>query len=169
MRPLVVLAALFFLFQAYSNAQESAPLSALKEVTIFFDSGGTLKPEIRSISKEKSVESEIKSVVEELIKGSETYTRTLPESARLRRVFLDKLKTVYLDFNMEFAKNHPGGISTEIITLASLCRSIFANFDVNAVQILSEGKKLQTLAGHIDIESPLTRSRIQRWLVPRTQ
>ncbi len=166
-RILALAAAVFFIWQADLYAREgNSPSMSMKEVTVFFDSNGALKPEIRRILQEKYMEFEIRYVVEEIIKGTETYTRTIPKTARLKRVFIDKLKTVYLDFNEDFAKDHPSGTEAEIITLTSICRSIFANFDINAVQIVVDGKKLETLAGHIDIESPLTRSQIQMWLQP---
>lgn len=169
-RILALAVAAVFIWQADLYARDgNSPSMSMKEVTVFFDSNGALKPEIRRILQEKYMEFEIRYVVEEIIKGTQTYTRTVPKSARLKRVFIDKLKTVYLDFNEAFAKDHPSGTEAEIITLASICRSIFANFDINAVQILAEGKKLETLAGHVDIESPLTRSQIQMWLQPTSQ
>lgn len=141
--------------------------SSMKDVTVFYDEGGKLKPEIRSIPREAFEEFEIRSVIDGLIKGSKSYTRVIPESARLKRVLIDNRKIVYLDFNDEFVKDHPSGVAAEILTIASLCRSIFTNFDVSGIKILSEGRELKTITGHVDIESPITRLDVQEWLTVR--
>ncbi len=167
MRLSAVLLALLLLAASAHAQDEGEDVPTVKRVTLFFDEAGSLKPEIRSITREEFMEFEIRSVVKQLILGSKRYARTLPKTARLNRVFVDRRNIVYLDFNEEFAKNHPGGVACEIITIASLARTIFANFDVNSLQILSVGKELKTLAGHIDLRSPLTRMEVQKWITRR--
>lgn len=160
----VLLAGLLFM-AGYAYAQDDGDnIPTVRSVTLFFDEAGSLKPEISSITREEFMEFEIRSVVEKLILGSTRYSRTIPKSAKLIRVFIDTRKIVYLDFNEEFVKNHPGGVACEIITVASLARTVFTNFDVNSLQILLAGKELKTLAGHIDLKSPLTRMEVQEWI-----
>ncbi|GMT42417.1 MAG: hypothetical protein IEMM0002_0828 [bacterium] len=160
----LLLAGLFFFGSSAFAQNEDARISMAKNVTLFFDEDGSLKPEMRKITPEEFLEFEIRSVVEQLIHGSSRYSRTVPETARLNRVFLDRQNVVYLDFNSEFVKDHPGGVACEIITLASIARTIFANFDVNSIRILSGGKELKTLAGHIDLRLPFTRMEVQKWV-----
>ena len=128
-----------------------------REVTVFFESGGFLKPEVREIQSNPFTESEIRSVVEELVSGSAVFTRTLPATAKLNRVFIDSGNIAYLDFGISLVKDHPGGVTSEIITVASLVRTILDNFEIKGVQILVEGAETESLAGHLDISSPITR------------
>jgi germination protein M len=152
------------LFVTAAAAQDSAGNAvSTREVILFFDDAGALKPEMRDIPQHNFIEPEIQAVVEQLIKGSDNYTRTIPRSAKLKRAFVDSRNIVYLDFNARFKKDHPGGIACEILTLASLARTIFANFDATGVQILSEGKEMETLAGHLDISRPLSRAEVRKW------
>ena len=141
--------------------------TSTREVTLFFDKAGVLKPEIRDIPRNKYVEFEIRAVIEQLIAGSANYGRTVPQSAKINRVFVDSRNIVYLDFNSRFKKDHPGGITCEILTVASITRTIFANFDALAVQILSDGREMKTLAGHLDTLHPLTREEVQEWIYPK--
>jgi len=141
--------------------------SSTREVTLFFDKAGVLKPEIRDIHRSKFIESEIRAVIEQLIAGSANYGRTVPQNATINRVFVDSRNIVYLDFNSRFKKDHPGGITCEILTVASIARTIFANFDALGVQILSDGQEMKTLAGHLDTLHPLTRGELQKWINPK--
>lgn len=141
--------------------------SSTREVTIFFDNGGVLKPEIRDIPRNKFIEFEIRAVIEQLIEGSTTYGRTVPQSAKINRAFVDSRNIVYLDFNSRLKKDHPGGTTCEMLTVASIARTIFANFDALGVQILSDGKEMETLAGHLDTRHPFTRGEVQKWISPK--
>lgn len=140
-----------------------------REVTLFFDYKGVLKPEIHDIAHDTFIEQEIRAVIEQLIKGSANYGRTVPQNAKLNRAFVDSRNIVYLDFNSRLKKDHPGGITFEILTVASIARTIFANFDATGVQILADGKEMETLAGHLDMRQPFTRSDVQRWITPKTK
>ncbi len=130
----------------------------LKEVNIFFsdEEGERLKTEKRMIGK-GALESEIKGAIEEIIAGPRNAKlgKTLPHGTRLLKVYV-KDKTLYADFSGEIMKNHGGGSSGELQSIYSIVDTVTLNFpDIRDVQILVEGKKQETLAGHIDISLPL--------------
>ena len=161
---MALLAAFVLLIPTLAISKSPISLStSTREVTIFFDNAGVLKPEIRDIPRSNFIESEIRAVIEQLIKGSVNYVRTVPKSAKINRVFVDNRNIVYLDFNSRLKKDHPGGITSEILTITSIARTIFANFDALGVQILSDGEEMKSLAGHLDTQHPLTRSEVQKW------
>ncbi len=135
-----------------------AERAALKEVDIFFSSedGQYLKAEKWRI-KPDSTESEIREVLTFLIKGPRDTNlgKTLPDGTRVVDVSV-KGGTAFVNFSSEIMKNHPGGSSGELQTIYSIVDTITLNFpDVKDVQILVDGKKEDTLAGHIDISLPL--------------
>jgi spore germination protein GerM len=51
-----------------------------------------------------------------------------------------------------------GGSATEILLVAAIVNTLTEFPEIKQVQILIEGKKVETLAGHIDISEPLGRS-----------
>ncbi len=64
-----------------------------------------------------------------------------------------------MDFTPEIQTMHPGGTTNEILTVYSLVDTLTANLPaVSSVQILVEGKELDTLAGHLDLRRPLAQN-----------
>jgi spore germination protein GerM len=92
-------------------------------------------------------------VVEALIEGPESaLTPTIPEGTRLLSVKI-KGTTAYVNFSGALADNHPGGSSGELQTIYSIVNTVALNFpEIEAVQILVDGGKRDTLAGHIRID-----------------
>lgn len=135
----------------------SGPL--LMTVSLYFENAGLLAPETAQIPLGELLENRVKEAVNRLIAGPATapLTATLPKTASLRRVFTGVDRNLYLDFEMNITAQHPGGITAEIISVASICKTVMANFNADSVTILVEGKEIKTLAGHLDIERPITR------------
>ncbi|MBI5681736.1 MAG: GerMN domain-containing protein [Deltaproteobacteria bacterium] len=159
---LTVLIGLYLL--AKFSEQRTAPIikektipPETKSVSLYFSNatGVKLGVEKRDIKKETTA-SEIKEVMEQLIKGpAEKFIRTIPEETKVLNVRLDK-ETAAIDFSADITTKHPGGSSAEIQTVYSIVNSIVFNFpEFKKVQILIDGKKAKTLAGHIDISLPL--------------
>lgn len=135
----------------------SGPL--LMTVSLYFESVGLLAPETAQIPLGDLLENRVKEAINRLIAGptAAPLTPTLPKNATLRRVFTGVDRNLYLDFDMNIVTRHPGGITAEIIAVASICKTAMANFSADSVSILVEGKEIKTLAGHLDIERPISR------------
>jgi len=129
-----------------------------KEVTLFFsdEDGLYLKAEKQQIEKSDPV-SEAASAVRALLKGPKDpkLGKTLPEGTRLLSVRIDgNIATV--DLSSEVITGHEGGSSGELQTVFSVVNTLAMNFpEIKEVQLLVEGKKEDTIAGHIDITQPL--------------
>lgn len=98
-------------------------------------------------------------VVQELLKGptDPLLRKTLPPEAKLLSVQVtDGLALV--NFSKELQTRHWGGSTGEAMTLLSLVNSLTELPEIQKVQILVEGKKIETLAGHFETMEPLTRS-----------
>ena len=54
---------------------------------------------------------------------------------------------------------HPGGSLDELLTVYTIVDALTANLPaVTAVQLLVDGKEVDTLAGHVDLSRPLPRT-----------
>ena len=80
----------------------------------------------------------------------------MPKGTKLRSVKFDKGQ-VSVDFSREFVKNFTGGSTGEIMLVGSIVDTLTEYTEVKTVQILVEGKSIDTLAGHMDLSEPLKR------------
>lgn len=80
----------------------------------------------------------------------------IPAGARVRAVFVAN-GAAYVDMTSELVSAHPGGSLNERLTVHTLVAAITTNLPaVTRVQVLVEGKEVDTLAGHVDLREPLT-------------
>lgn len=131
-----------------------------KKITLYFadQQAMYLLPETRqiSISEDASKEAMVKAAINELIKGPKMkeHYPTIPEKTKILSVKLED-NLLYLDFSEELKTEHPGGSAGEILTIMSIVNTAAEIAEVEKVQILIEGEKQETLAGHIDISVPI--------------
>jgi len=139
-----------------------APKVETLQVHLYFGSLDAmyLIPEMRQILKVDKLTDQAKEVIAELINGSQrNLSPTIPSGTQLRELYIDNQKCAYLDFNKALKANHPGGSAGELLTIYSIVNTMVDNFaDIERVQILVEGKEIQTLAGHIDTTKPLIKN-----------
>lgn len=80
----------------------------------------------------------------------------LPAGTRLRNLFVDDRGTVYVDLSPEATAAHPGGSLDEILAVYTLVNAVTVNLPAaRSVQILVDGREVDTLAGHVDLRHPL--------------
>jgi spore germination protein GerM len=98
------------------------------------------------------VEAQIAPVTEPLVSA-------VPPATRLRAIFVTDLGNAYVDFSRELVMGHSGGSTDELLTVYSIVNALTANLPaVKSVQLLVDGKQLETLAGHVDLRRPLDRN-----------
>lgn len=134
-----------------------------KEVTLYFsdDQIMYLLPELRTIEiKESDNPTPLlaEAIVKELIAGpkNEKLSKTIPPESKLNSIKIED-NMVYVDMSEEFKSKHWGGSSGEIMTIGSLANSLTEIDGIEKVQLLINGQKTDTLAGHLDISQPITR------------
>lgn len=71
---------------------------------------------------------------------------------------LVKEGTAYVDFSDAIVKQGFGGSSREILAVAAIVNTLTEFPEVEQVQILIEGKKVNSLFGHVDVSQPMSRS-----------
>ena len=81
----------------------------------------------------------------------------IPAGTRVKSVHVID-GTAYVDFSSEMIKKGFGGSSMEILTVGAIVNTLTEFSEVERVQILVEGKKVNTLFGHLDVSDPLSRS-----------
>jgi spore germination protein GerM len=155
--------AVCLLLPSFAVAQEPPPpQSPTLGIALFFEADGALKPETATIARDQFTENQIKAAFDLLAAGSKTLGPVLPPAAKVESVLIDGDKTAYLSFNESAAADHPGGITQEILTVGAICQTVLANFNLEGVRILVKGREMKTLAGHLDIESTITRAQCDR-------
>ena len=130
-----------------------------QDVAIYFaDENATrLVPENRRIRLGAGTSADAEAIISDLIQGprSAEYFSTIPDGARLINAYvLDS--TLVLDFTHELQTNHPGGSTGELLTVYSIVHTMTENIrGIEKVQILVEGKEIETLVGHLDLTRPI--------------
>jgi spore germination protein GerM len=85
--------------------------------------------------------------------------RVVPEGTRLRTLYLSAQGVAFVDLSGEASRNHGGGALDELYTVYSIVDTLTGNLPaITAVQILIDGREVDTLAGHVDLRRPLVRS-----------
>jgi spore germination protein GerM len=82
----------------------------------------------------------------------------VPPGTALRALFITSAGEAYVDLSRELVTAHPGGSTSEMLTIYTFVDVLTANLPaVTSVQLLVEGRELDTLAGHVDLRRPLVR------------
>ena len=83
----------------------------------------------------------------------------IPPGTTLRALYLNAKGEAYVDLSKEAASSHTGGSQDELLTIYTVVNALTANLPaVTSVQLLVDGKEVDTLAGHIDLRKPLEKN-----------
>jgi spore germination protein GerM len=158
----LVLVVLFYqdIFKPIKPIEKKQNVPEAKRVVLlyFSDSEGEyLIGEKREILKKDNVKEEAKEVMTELINGPKgKLIRTLPPQTKLLGLELDENGIAKVNVNRSLLKDHPGGSEAEMMTVYSMTNTLALNFpQIKRVQILIDGKTVETIAGHLSIKKPV--------------
>ena len=83
----------------------------------------------------------------------------IPLGTTLRALYLNDKGDVFVDLSKEVSAAHPGGSQNELLTIYTIVNALTANLPaVKSVQLLVDGKQVDTLAGHIDLRKPFQKN-----------
>jgi spore germination protein GerM len=89
---------------------------------------------------------------------AEPLVSAVPPGTALRALFISDRGTAYVDLTGAAAAAHEGGALNELLTVYTIVNALTSNLPaVTAVQILVDGKEVDTLAGHVDLRRPLAK------------
>ena len=98
------------------------------------------------------IAAQIAPVVEPLVSA-------IPAGTSLRAVFISKSGDAYVDLSREARAAPPGGTVDELLTVYTIVNALTVNLPaVSAVQVLVDGKEVETLSGHVDLRRPLAKN-----------
>jgi hypothetical protein len=116
-----------------------------------------LLPEEREVAFSPDLAQQLRTVVEELARGSTTgLVATLPTGTRVLDVFVQARGVACVNLSAEAASGLPGGSRAELLTVYSVVNTIVTNFPaVGRVQIAVNDHAVPSLGGHVDLSRPL--------------
>ena len=80
----------------------------------------------------------------------------IPSDTNLRAFFISDNGDAFIDLTSQATTSHPGGSTTELLTVYALVNAVTTNLaTTQRVQILIDGREVDTLAGHVDLRRPL--------------
>ena len=84
------------------------------------------------------------------------YVQVVPKGTKLRAFYVTDRGDAFVDLSGDVVSAHPGGSLTELLTVYAIVNAVTANLpSVQRVQLLVEGKEVDTIAGHVDVRRPL--------------
>ncbi len=119
------------------------------------DKGMKLVGETRTL---KPKEDKYKEAVQSLLSGTKTngVTTIIPAKTKLNNIEVNN-GVATVDFSEDLVKNFIGGSTGEEMLVGSIVNTLTEFSEVKSVQILLDGKKVNSLAGHIDASVPIKR------------
>jgi hypothetical protein len=98
-------------------------------------------------------------VIAQLAPVAEPLVSAVPAGTTVRAVFVTDKGEAFVDLSKDVMTAHPGGTQNELLTIYSIVNAVTENLPaVTAVQLLVDGKEVETLAGHVDLRRPLAKN-----------
>jgi spore germination protein GerM len=143
-------------------AAEARRISA----TLFYvaTSGDALVPVEQNVPYAASPTDQARRIVERQLAGAPPgQVSPIPEGTTLRALYLTGRGDAYVDVSSEIVTGHPGGSLRESLTIYAIVNALTVNLpEITAVQVLVDGREVDTLVGHLDLRHPLRRG--IRWV-----
>jgi spore germination protein GerM len=94
---------------------------------------------------------------------AEPIVSAVPPGTKLRALFVTREGEAFVDLSSVVSSSHGGGVLDELLTVYTIVHALTANMPaITAVQVLIDGKEVDTLAGHVDLRRPLLKN--SAWL-----
>ena len=130
--------------------------------TLYFvsEDGMSLVGVQREVAFGETVLEQAKQIVTaQLAAGPAPLVSAIPPSTTLRAIYLTERGDAFVDLSATARTAHTGGALEELFTVYSIVNALTTNLPaVKRVQILIEGKEVDTLAGHVDLRHPLQKN-----------
>jgi hypothetical protein len=128
------------------------------------EDGLSLVPETSDVAFGASPSEQARHVLEaQLAPATRGRVSAIPAGVKVNAIYFTSKGDAYVDLSREIITGHPGGSLNEALTVYTIVSALTANVrEITAVQILVDGKQIDTLAGHIDLRQPLAAD--QRWV-----
>jgi hypothetical protein len=129
------------------------------QATLYYVSadGTGLVPTTRDVAYGPTPSEQAKLVVEaQVAPPPNERASAIPKGTTVRAVYLTDTHQAYVDLGGAIASGQTGGSLDEALTVYAIVNAVITNLpDVTGVQMLIDGKEVDSLAGHIDLRAPL--------------
>jgi hypothetical protein len=136
-------------------ATETAHITA----TLYYGSsdGRALVPVRRDVPAATSVVDQGRQILDVQFQDApQPYVQVIPKGTKLRAFYVTDRGEAFVDLSGDVVSAHPGGSLTELLTIYAIVNAVTTNLPaVQRVQLLVEGKEVDTIAGHVDVRRPL--------------
>ena len=152
---------------AAAPAETARPAAAARRIkaTLYYVSadGLRLAAAERDVLFAEGAAEQARRIVEAMLEPApQGLASAIPPGSALRGLFVGERGDAYVDFNASLRSNHPGGTVNEILTVYAIVSALTVNLPaITSVQILIDGREVDTLAGHVDLRRPLPNA--PRW------
>ena len=150
--------------KAAAAAPAAAPIPAGRKIKarLFYvaDDGSGLTSVERDVPYGEGIAAQATEIVTAQIAAvAEPLVSAVPPGTKLRALFVTAHGDAYVDLSREIVTAHPGGSLDELLTVYTIINALTVNLPaVSSVQLLVDGKQVDTLAGHIDMRRPLAKN-----------
>ncbi len=165
---LVLLVAFALLLRAFLETPGPSPPTpvpsetvprATREVTLYFGAADAshLVAETREMEDCGEEQACLRAVIQALVAGpAGPLMPVLPPQAGFLDVRVEG-SLALVDFSQGLIQGHPGGSTSELLTVYALADTLAANFPhIRQLRVLVEGAPVETLKGHVDLRQPIT-------------
>lgn len=129
--------------------------------TLFYAApeGDALIPVKREVPLAEGLEAQGRQIVaSQLAPPPPPHVSPIPPGTTLRAFYVTERGDAFVDLSREVSTAHPGGSLNELLTVQAIVNAVLANLPaVQRVQLMVDGKEVDTIAGHVDVRRPLTR------------
>ena len=146
------------------QAAATATAAAQRKITatLFFisEDGMSLIPVQSEVPFAEPVVEQARRIIEAQIAApAAPLASAIPAETKLRAIFLSERGDLFVDFTSDMTTRHTGGSLDELFTVYAIVNSATVNLPaISRVQILIDGKEVDTLAGHVDLRNPLSKN-----------
>ena len=141
---------------------DPAPVGRKIKARLFYVAeGGTgLTSVERDVAFGESATDQARAIIAaQIAPATEPLVSAVPPGTALRALFVTGNGEAYVDLSGEVSRAHPGGSLNEMLTVYTLVDVLTVNLPaVKTVQLLIDGKEVDTLAGHVDLRRPLVQN-----------
>jgi spore germination protein GerM len=90
---------------------------------------------------------------------AEPLVSAIPMGTKLKALFVTEGGTAFVDLSPEVVSANAGGTVNELLTAYTIVNALTSNLPaISSVQLLVDGKEVDTLAGHVDLRRPLAKN-----------
>jgi hypothetical protein len=143
---------------------ETAAVPRIK-ATLFFgsDDGRSLVAVEQEVPLAEGVVAQARALVEAQLAATppDPLVSAVPPGTTLRGLYVSAKNEAFVDLDKTVRDKHPGGSMHELLTVYTIVNAVTTNLpDIQSVQLMIDGREVDTLAGHVDLRKPLRKNEL---------